>query len=215
MDQVSPFIAEISIWAVPILLAIIIHEVMHGVVARMLGDDTAERAGRLTLNPLAHIDPFGTIILPAMLLFLHLPMFGYAKPVPVNFGRLRNPRRGMILVAAAGPFTNFTLAFLSSIGLHVLQRHLEGPLGETVVYPLARMLVASVAINVALAVFNLLPLPPLDGGRVVTGLLPVAAARRFARIERYGFLILLLLLYTNTVDRLINPVIGAITGALL
>jgi Zn-dependent protease len=215
LDQISSFIAEISIWAVPILLAIIIHEVMHGVVARMLGDDTAERAGRLTLNPLAHIDPFGTIILPAMLLFLHLPIFGYAKPVPVNFGRLRNPRSGMILVAAAGPVTNFTLAFLSSIGLHFLQHHLDGPLGETVVYPLARMLIASVAINVALAVFNLLPLPPLDGGRVVTGLLPLPAARRFARIERYGFLILLLLLYTNTVDRLINPIINTITGALL
>jgi Zn-dependent protease len=215
LDQIPSFIAEISIWAVPILLAIIIHEVMHGVVARMLGDDTALRAGRLTLNPLAHIDPFGTIILPAMLLFLHLPMFGYAKPVPVNFSRLRNPRSGMILVAAAGPVTNFALAFLSAIGLRIMRQHLGGPLGGTVVFPLARMLLASVIINVALAVFNLLPLPPLDGGRVVTGLLPLAAARRFARIERYGFLILLLLLYTNTVDRLINPVIGAITDALL
>jgi Zn-dependent protease len=215
LDQISSFIVELSIWAVPILLAIIIHEVMHGVVARMLGDDTALRAGRLTLNPLAHIDAFGTVILPAMLLFLHLPMFGYAKPVPVNFGRLRNPRGGMILVAAAGPLTNLTLAFLSGVALRMMLAHRYGPGATSVALPLALMLRASVIINVALAVFNLLPLPPLDGGRVVTGLLPLPAARRFARIERYGFLILLLLLYTNTVDRLINPVISAITGALL
>jgi Zn-dependent protease len=215
LDRIPEFIAQISIWAVPILLAIIIHEVMHGVVARMLGDDTALRAGRLTLNPLAHIDPFGTVILPALLLFMHLPMFGYAKPVPVNFGRLRNPRSGMILVAAAGPLTNLTLAFLSSVALRILIGHLDGPGGRTIIYPLALMMRASVIINVALAVFNLLPLPPLDGGRVVTGLLPLAAARRYARIERYGFLILLLLLYTDTVDRLINPVISAIAGVLL
>jgi len=215
LDRIPDFIAQISIWAVPILLAIIIHEVMHGVVARMLGDDTALRAGRLTLNPLAHIDPFGTIILPGLLLFMHLPMFGYAKPVPVNFGRLRNPRTGMIFVAAAGPVTNLTLAFLSSVALRLLAGYLNGPGGHTIIYPLLLMMVASVKINVALAVFNLLPLPPLDGGRVVTGLLPLAAARRFARIERYGFLILLLLLYTDTVDRLINPVISAIAGALL
>lgn len=188
---------------------------MHGVVARTLGDDTALRAGRLTLNPLAHIDPFGTVILPALLLFMHLPMFGYAKPVPVNFGRLRNPRSGMILVAAAGPVTNLTLAFLSSVALRILVAHLNGPGGQTIVFPLVLMMGASVKINVALAVFNMLPLPPLDGGRVVTGLLPLAVARRFARIERYGFLILLLLLYTDTVDRIINPVISAIAGALL
>jgi Zn-dependent protease len=150
-----------------------------------------------------------------MLLFLHLPMFGYAKPVPVNFGRLRDPRTGMILVAAAGPLTNLTLAFLSAMALRVLITHLHGPGGATIVFPLAKMCWASVNVNIALAVFNLLPLPPLDGGRVVTGLLPLAAARRFARIERYGFLILLLLLYTNTVDRLINPVIRALTDALL
>lgn len=215
MDRIPAFIVEISIWAVPILLAVILHEIMHGVVARMLGDDTAFRAGRLTLNPLAHIDPFGTIIMPALLLFMHLPMFGYAKPVPVNFNRLRNPRRGMILVAAAGPITNLTLAVLSAVALRMLVPHLGGPGGRPVILPLALMLRASVIINVVLAVFNLLPLPPLDGGRVVTGLLPLPAARSFARIERYGFLILLLLLYTNWVDRLINPIISTIAGALL
>jgi len=215
LDRAPEFIAQVSIWAVPILLAIIIHEVMHGVVARALGDDTALRAGRLTLNPLAHIDLFGTIIMPAMLLFFHLPVFGYAKPVPVNFGRLRDPRIGMIVVAAAGPITNFTLAFLSGVALRGLIGHLYGPAGHAIVYPLALMTRASVIINVELAVFNLLPLPPLDGGRVVTGLLPRPLARQFARIERYGFLILLLLLYMNVVDKLIDPVISAIAAALL
>lgn len=215
MANPQGFIVELLIWALPTVFAIVAHEVMHGVTARFLGDDTAARAGRLTLNPMSHIDPFGTVILPALLLFAHLPVFGYAKPVPVDFRRLRNPRGGMIAVAAAGPLTNFAVAAASALAARVFAAHLGGPYGRSIFFPFALMAQASVIINVSLAVFNLLPLPPLDGGRVLTGLLPLAAARRFARIERFGFLILLLLLYTNAVDAVINPIIFAITRALL
>jgi Zn-dependent protease len=215
LNNIAQFLIEISIWAVPTIFAIILHEIMHGVIALQLGDDTALRAGRLTLNPIHHIDPLGTVILPAMLLFLHLPVFGYAKPVPVDFRRL-NPRRlGMMLVAAAGPLTNFTLAILSAIGMRVAIQHLNGPLGETVALPLAYMFRASVFVNVILGVFNLFPLLPLDGGRVLTGMLPLSAARAYSRLEPYGFLILLVLLYTDSVERVINPIINSIVRVLI
>jgi Zn-dependent protease len=215
LNNPGQFLINLSIWALPTIFAIILHEVMHGFVALRFGDDTALRAGRLTLNPLSHIDLFGTIIMPAMLLFLHLPVFGYAKPVPVNFNRLRNPRLGMLLVAAAGPGTNIVLAILSAIGMRVVAGFVSAPWGPSIAYPLYLMLNASVVINIVLAVFNLFPLLPLDGGRVLYTLLPQAAARAYARLEPFGFLILLVLLYTDSVERVINPIINAIARVLL
>ncbi|HXR36666.1 MAG TPA: site-2 protease family protein [Candidatus Binataceae bacterium] len=214
-DNVSNFMLELSIWAVPTVFSIVAHEVMHGVVAKRLGDDTAERAGRLTLNPISHVSLFGTIILPAILLFIHGPVFGWAKPVPVDFRRLRNGRTGMVMVAAAGPLTNLTLAVLSALLVRQLPQLIDPQAWRAVVIPLIYMLRASVVINVMLAIFNLLPLLPLDGGRVLTGLLPLPLAIKYARLEPYGFLILVLLLYSNFFDRLISPIINTVTRMLL
>jgi len=176
-----------STWIIPVLLAVTLHEAAHGFAARRFGDDTAWIMGRVTLNPFKHIDPFGTIILPGILLLVRSPfLFGYAKPVPVNFGALRNPRRDMVFVALAGPGTNIALAIASALLFYVASLAPQ-PLADW----LNLNLWHSILINVILAVFNMLPIPPLDGGRILTGLLPLRLAKPYAGLEPYGLLILL------------------------
>ena len=180
----------ISVWAIPAVLAITLHEAAHGFVAWRLGDDTAYVRGRVTFNPLRHIDPFGTIVLPVLLLFTGGFLFGWSKPVPVNFGRLHRPRRDMILVAAAGPATNLLLALVSGYLIHAAILFPAVLSGWAVTN-----LENSILINVVLAVFNMLPLPPLDGGRVAVGLLPRPLAQPLARLERWGLFIVIGLLF--------------------
>jgi Zn-dependent protease len=190
-----------SIWVIPVIVAITFHEAAHGFVARLFGDETAWRLGRVSFNPLKHIDPVGTILLPGLLLLLRSPfLFGYAKPVPVNFRALRNPRRDMIWVAAAGPAMNIALAILAALTFHLV-----GYLPGTVAQWTAENLKNALIINVVLAVFNLFPIPPLDGGRIAVGVLPDAVASPLARLEPYGMLILIGLLF-------ILPMLGAQVG---
>jgi len=211
--HVNSFVEQILLSALPIMVAVILHEIAHGVVALWRGDTTARDAGRLTLNPLPHIDPFGTVLLPALLMLSHAPfLFGYARPVPVNFRNLRNPKRDMILVAAAGPVTNLVLATLSALAFRaLLDPHL--PLAAQPF--LVHMALRSVVINVVLAVFNLLPILPLDGGRVLTGLLPLRQAIAYARLERFGMVIVVMLMMTNVLGQVMGPVVNAFLRVLL
>jgi Zn-dependent protease len=183
----AQLVREATTWVLPIIFAVTFHEAAHGVVAYELGDDTAARAGRLSLNPLNHVDPFGTVLLPLLFLIsFGGMMFGYAKPVPVNFGRLRHRRRDSVLVALAGPMTNVVLAICSALLLYTI---VLLPAGVADWFRLN--LENSVTINALLCVFNMLPFPPLDGGRVAVGILPGTLARPLARVEPYGMMILL------------------------
>ncbi|HKJ10078.1 MAG TPA: site-2 protease family protein [Gammaproteobacteria bacterium] len=197
-------IQQIAIAALPLLFGITLHEVAHGWMARRLGDKTAMMLGRLTLNPIKHIDPVGTILVPAVLLMLGGFIFGWAKPVPVDYRNLRNPKRDMALVAIAGPLANFVMAFGWAL-VAKLGFTLGGSGSLWFARPLIWMGEFGIVLNLVLMVLNLLPLPPLDGGRVLTGLLPGPMAYRFSRIEPYGFFILLGLLVTHILGYILWP----------
>ncbi len=202
-------IQKIAIYALPVIFAITVHEAAHGYAARYFGDQTAARAGRITLNPLKHIDPFGTILLPAMTIFLGGILFGWAKPVPVDFGKLRNPKKDMLWVAAAGPAANLVMAIF---WIFILKFSINMP--DAFIVPLTLMAKAGVGINIVLMVLNLLPLPPLDGGRIAVSLLPRDLAMKFAQLERYGFIILIVLLFSGLLNKILGPLISLTYGFL-
>lgn len=206
--QQFTLIQQICIWALPVLLAITLHEVAHGYVANLCGDTTAKMFGRLSLNPIRHIDLVGTIILPIVLgLLTHFNfVIGYAKPVPVNWNQLRNPRRDMVFVAIAGPASNLLMAFLWA-GCFKIATFLHPDSSMPALFLMATAR-AGMLINLVLAFLNLLPLPPLDGSKVVMSILPPRQAMTFARIEPYGFLILVILIFTNVLGYILLPLIN-------
>jgi len=199
-------IQKLAIYALPVIFAITLHEAAHGYVARHFGDDTAWKLGRVSLNPLRHIDPVGTILVPVLILFATSAsfLFGWAKPVPVEFGNLRRPKQDMLWVAAAGPAANLFMAFCWAFILKLTVLMPEHPYSEA----MAEMGRAGLLVNIGLMLLNLLPIPPLDGGRIAVSLLPPRAAWKFAQIERYGLFILLGLLFLGVLNDILFPLMG-------
>lgn len=212
--EISNVLRQLALSALPVLIAITFHEVSHGFIANKLGDPTARMLGRLTLNPIAHIDLFGTIILPLMLIITTNGqfVFGYAKPVPINPMNFKNPRRDMAISAAAGPVTNILLAVASVLILRFIifpaSMLFHQGIAEKILMPADLMLRSSIIINIVLASFNLIPIPPLDGGRVFIGLLPHKQAISYSRIEPFGFIIVLILIATGVANYLIMPMVS-------
>ena len=208
--DISALIQTITISALPVIFAITLHEAAHGYAARHFGDNTAWVAGRISLNPLRHVDPVGTLLVPGLILLTSLlaggnaMLFGWAKPVPVNFGRLRHPKSDMLWVAAAGPATNLAMA----LGWAAMFKLAQVMPVNMYTLPLAKMSLAGIDVNLVLMALNLLPLPPLDGGRIAVSLLPLRQAIRFAQIERWGFPILLLLLFTGILGDIMWPLVA-------
>ena len=198
-------IQTLAISALPVIFAITLHEAAHGYVARHFGDPTAWQLGRISLNPLRHIDPIGTVLVPAMILLVSSGgfLFGWAKPVPVNFGRLRRPKQDMLWVAAAGPGANLLMALMWGLLLKIVVGSPDFAYAEALI----AMAKVGIQINGVLMLLNLLPLPPLDGGRIAVSLLPPAMAYRFSQIERFGLLILLALLFTGVLDGILRPLL--------
>jgi Zn-dependent protease len=203
MEQLTT-VGRFAVWVLPVLFAITLHEVAHGWVAKLLGDKTAERLGRLSLNPLKHVDPVGTIILPGLLLMFGGFIFGWAKPVPVDWGKLRHPKRDVGLVAVAGPLANLLMVVfwiaVSKLAIILAMASISRPL----IY----MAAAGIYINLMLMLINLVPLPPLDGGRIMTSLLPAPLAAYYAQIERYGLIIMLILIATPALSMLLGPALN-------
>ncbi|MDJ0739782.1 MAG: site-2 protease family protein [Gammaproteobacteria bacterium] len=204
MEELT-LVQRIAIWALPLIFAVTVHEAAHGWVADKLGDDTARRLGRITLNPLPHIDPIGTLLVPILMLTFTGFLIGWAKPVPVAVRRLRSPKRDMAIVAAAGPGVNLLMAFLWSLIL--LLAHNLVHTAQVVAIPLLLMAVAGVFVNLVLMAINLLPVPPLDGGRVLNGFLPAGLSQLYMKIEPYGLFILIALLITGVVGAILGPIV--------
>jgi Zn-dependent protease len=219
----NDFFYSAATWLVPMIAAIVFHEVAHGYAANMLGDSTAADRGRLSLNPFVHVDPFGTIILPLMLAVAHAPVFGWAKPVPISPRRLRNPRLDGVLVALAGPMMNLFMAALATVALGAFAAWQGEALTQGLPRFVAVNLINFLMINIFLCIFNLLPIPPFDGSHVVAGLLPPPLAARYAQIGRYGLLVMILLIWVlpeisprlDVVGRVVGPIADGIARLFL
>ena len=205
MPDLLELAQKLAVWALPVLFAITLHEVAHGYVARLYGDNTAAAQGRLSLNPIKHVDPIGTLLVPAVLLLLGGFLFGWAKPVPVNYRNLKNPKRDMAVVAIAGPAVNLAMALGWALLLKVC---LAQDVSDGLWLGIGQMSVAGISINLVLMVLNLLPMPPLDGGRVAVGLLPMKQAIALSKIEPYGMVILIVLMVTGILGHILGPLVG-------